>query len=80
MLMLVDCRSFVSFVISEMVKKLGLSTEACDPVFVKVANGETIRSISWVMEFIWWTEGHTFMFPMRVLDLGVFDAIWVLIG
>jgi hypothetical protein len=27
------------------------------------------------MEFIWWTEGHTFMFPMRVLDLGVFDAI-----
>jgi hypothetical protein len=44
-------------------------------IVVKVANGEYLYSTQMVPEFTWWSHGTTFVTPMRVLDLGAYDAI-----
>lgn len=75
MLMLVDSGSSTNFTSQEMVKKLGLVTEDCKPLVVKVANGEMLSSNKQVRELMWWAGGHTFQTTMRVLNLGVFDGI-----
>jgi hypothetical protein len=74
-LMLVDSGSSTNFISQEMVKKLGLVTEDCKPLVVKVANGEMLSSNKQVRELMWWAGGHTFQTTMRVLNLGVFDGI-----
>jgi hypothetical protein len=74
MLLLVDAWSYINFISKEMVEKLGLKTEECSPMVVKVASREMLRSDSQVKELMWWARGHTFVTTMRVLDLGVFDV------
>jgi hypothetical protein len=75
MLMLVDSRSSTSFISQTMVDKLRLNSEPCAAVTVKVANGEVLRRDKKVREVTWWTGGHNFVSSMRVLDIGVYDAI-----
>ena len=75
MLMLVDSGSSTSFISQAMVDKLKLATEPCSPVSVKVANGEVLRSDRRVKDIRWWIGGHTFVSTMRVLEIGVYDAI-----
>lgn len=67
--MLVDSGSSTSFISKQMVK-LRLEVEECDPVRIKVASGDIMMSNQRVKEMKWWTGGHTFTFPMRVLDIG----------
>lgn len=76
MLLLVDAWSYINFISKEMVEKLGLKTEECSPMVVKVASREMLRSDSQVKELMWWARGHTFVTTMRVLDLGVFDGFF----
>lgn len=80
MLMLVDSVSTGSFISEAMVKKLGLPIEECSLVNVKVANGGILKSGRRVPEVRWWARRHNFVFPMRVLDIGVYDAILGLIS
>jgi hypothetical protein len=75
LLMLVDSRSSTNFIRKQMVEKLKLEVEECDLVKVKVASGDIMVSTQRVREVKWWTGGHTFVFPMRVLDIRVYDSI-----
>jgi hypothetical protein len=73
--MLVDSGSSTSFITKQMVEKLRVEVEECDLVRVKVASGDVMVSTQRVKEVKWWIGGHTFSFPMRVLDIGVYDSI-----
>jgi hypothetical protein len=75
LLMLVDSGSSTIFISKQMVEKLRLEVEECDLVKIKVASGDIMVSTRRVREVKWWTGGHTFVFPMRVLDIGVYDSI-----
>jgi hypothetical protein len=44
LLLLIDSRSSATFVNKELVERLGLETQSCTPVKVKVTNGEVMRS------------------------------------
>jgi hypothetical protein len=42
---------------------------------VRVANGDFLTCQYIVPNFTWWIQGHTFVFYMRVVELGGHDAI-----
>jgi hypothetical protein len=77
LLMLVDSRSCLVLFSKNMVEKLRMEVEECDLVRIKVASGDVMVSNQRMKEVKWWTRGHTFTFPMRVLDIGVYDSILV---
>lgn len=75
MLMLVDSGSSSNFISQHMVHMLGLKVEHCQPVKVKVASGHALDCNTMVKNLEWWSHGHFYHTDMRVLPLGVFDAI-----
>jgi hypothetical protein len=74
-IILVDSGSSGSFVHSQLLAKTQCTIQEASPVAVKVANGEYMHSTQVVPDFTWWSNGATFVTPMRVLDLGAYDAI-----
>lgn len=80
LLVLVDSGSYACFLSSNMVRRLGVNTKPCKPAVVKVANGDTLLSNTYIPVVEWWANGHTYHTTMRVLDLDAYDAIWGLIG
>lgn len=75
LLILIDSGSSATFVNRELVDRLGLLMKECQPVKVKVANGELMQSDRMVEALEWWSNGHSFTDDMRVLDLGAYDMI-----
>jgi hypothetical protein len=75
MLLLVDSGSSTSFISKGMVARLGLVTQACTPVPVKVVNGDILICDQLVPEVEWWANGHTYKTLMCVLNLAPYDAI-----
>lgn len=75
MLMLVDSGSTHSFVSRSFLEKVGISSVPTAPAQVKLANGETMVTDQWVPKFDWWINGYTLQADMKVLELGVYDAI-----
>jgi hypothetical protein len=75
LLILVDSGSSTYFIHAQMLDKLKCTVTDAPSVAVKVANGEYMHSNKIVPEFTWWSHGATFVTPMRVLDLGAYDAI-----
>lgn len=75
MLILIDSGSSNSFVNANMLDRIQCEVTETTPVAVKVANGEYMYTSKFVPALSWWSHGATFTTPMRVLDLGGYDAI-----
>lgn len=74
-IILVDSGSSSSFIHSHLLTKTECEVQTVPSIAVKVANCEYLYSTQMVPEFTWWSHGTTFVTPMRVLDLGAYDAI-----
>jgi hypothetical protein len=75
MLILVDSGSSNCFINANMIKRIQCTVKETTPMLVKVANGEYMQTSKIVPDLTWWSHGATFTTPMRVLDLGGYDAI-----
>jgi hypothetical protein len=74
-IILVDSGSSGSFIHSQLLEKANCTVKEAPTVAVKVANGEYMHSTQIVPDFTWWSNGATFVTPMRALDLGAYGAI-----
>jgi hypothetical protein len=74
-IILVDSGSSSSFIHPHVLSKIQCTVTEVPSMAVKVANGEFMHTSKLVPEFTWWSQGATFVTPMRVLDLGAYDAI-----
>lgn len=74
-LILVDSDSSTSFINSTFFPRVGIVPQPCSPRQVQVANGELMRCDQWVPQLNWWSQGHSFVTDMRVLDLGAYHAV-----
>uniref|UniRef100_A0ACD5YQQ8 Uncharacterized protein n=1 Tax=Avena sativa TaxID=4498 RepID=A0ACD5YQQ8_AVESA len=75
LVILVDSGSSSSFIHAHILERIRCTVAEAPSVAVKVANGECLYSTQIVPEFTWWSHGATFNTPMRVLNLGAYDAI-----
>jgi hypothetical protein len=75
LIILVDSSSSGSFLNANMVARLQCKVQQTTPVSVRLPNEQTITCDSVVPDFTWWTQGETFHTPMRVLNIGAYDAI-----
>jgi hypothetical protein len=75
MLILVDSGSSNSFINENMLDRIQCEVQDAPPIPVKVANGQYMYTTKIVPALTWWSHGATFTTPMRVLDLGGYDAI-----
>lgn len=75
MLLLVDSGNTHSFVNSSFAARTGVPTTSIAPIAVRVANGQKLSCTAMVQQLQWNVQNHQFTTDMRVLDLGVYDAI-----
>jgi hypothetical protein len=75
MLILFDSGSSHSFISSQFVETVKLSTEPMQPIKVKLANGEWLITDKKVPKLQWYCQGHTLCIDMVVLDMHPDDAI-----
>jgi hypothetical protein len=75
MLILVDSGSSNSFINANMLNRIQCEVKDAPSIPVKVANGQYMYTNKIVPALTWWSHGATFTTPMRVLDLGGYDAI-----
>lgn len=75
MLLLVDSGSTHSFVNSSFAAQIGAATTTISPISVRVANGQRLHCTAMVPQLQWCVQEHQFTTDMRVLDLGVYDAV-----
>jgi hypothetical protein len=80
MIILVDSGSNSSFINTHMLPRIQCEIIDVPPIPVKLANGEFIYTSKMVLELTWWSHGATFTTPMRVLDMGGYDAILGITG
>lgn len=75
LIILIDSGSSGSFINANLVSRLRCSVQKTTPVTVKLPNEQFLSCDSVVPDFTWWTQGETFHTPMRVLNIGAYDAI-----
>lgn len=75
MLLLVDSRSTHSFVNATFAARIGAATTNISPISVRVANGQRLNCTAMVPRLQWCVQEHQFTTDMRVLELGVYDAV-----
>lgn len=75
MILLIDSGSTHTFVTRSFATRAGCTISSAPAVPVKIANGQLMESNSQVSGLQWWTQGHTFLTDMRILDLGAYDAV-----
>lgn len=75
MLLLIDSRNTHTFVTKGFAERAGCIVSPAPTMPVKVANGEIMLSQEQVKGLTWWTQGHTFVNDMRILDIGAYNAI-----
>jgi hypothetical protein len=75
MLLLIDSGSTHTFVTKQFAERAGCPISAAPAMPVKVANGQMMTSSEQVKGLTWWTQGHTFVTDMRILEIGAYDAI-----
>lgn len=75
MLLLVDSGSTHSFVNASFAKRITAATKPIPTVAVRVANGQQLQCTEMVPQLQWTAQGHKFSSDMRVLQLGVYDAV-----
>lgn len=75
MLILVDSGSSHSFVSQAFLQTVGIQSSSTQAMQVRLANGEVMVTDHCVKDMEWWVEGSTLKADMKVLELGVYDAI-----
>ncbi|XP_071683515.1 uncharacterized protein [Lolium perenne] len=75
MIILVDSGSSGSFLNTGLAEKLKCQIQKTEAVSVKLPNEQSLHCDSLVPDFTWWTQGETFHTPMRMLNIGAYDAI-----
>ena len=75
LLMLIDSGSSSSFISVAAADRLQGVMPLKSHTAVKIANGGTLQSDSWIPGCEWNTQGHTFHTDLRVLELGCYDVI-----
>ena len=74
-LILIDSGSSSSFLSQKTADTLKCDLTSAPPVTVTVANGEKILSQQQVLNFTWWTQGHTFSTNVSILPLPYYDMV-----
>ena len=74
-LILIDSGSSSSFLSQKTADTLKCDLTSASPITVTVANGEKILSQQQVLNFTWWTQGHTFSTNVRILSLSYSDMV-----
>lgn len=69
MLILIDSGSSHSFVSSAFLQNVGLTVIPAVAKHVKLASGDTLITYKIVPGFEWWSNGHTLVTDMQVLDM-----------
>lgn len=75
LLILIDSVSSNTFISHAAVERLQCTTQPTAVVAVTATNGEKLPSTEMVPQVTWWTQGHTFSTPARVLDLTHYGMI-----
>lgn len=75
MVLRIDSGSSHTFVTKSFADRAGCRISPAPAVPVKIANGQFMQSDSQVLGLQWFTQGHTFVSNMRILDLGAYDAV-----
>ena len=74
-LILIDSSSSSSFRSEKTADTLKCALTSAPPVSVTVANGEKLLSQQQVLNFTWWTQGHTFSTNVCILPLPYYDMV-----
>ena len=75
MLILIDNGSSHSFISSDFHQTIGINPIPATAQQVHLASGDTIISDKLVPGLEWWSNGHTMVTDMKVLDMEAYDAI-----
>ena len=75
MLILVDSGSSHSFINQQFVQLLNIPTLPMPAQQVRLANGDTLTTNTWVPKLEWWSNGYTVQTNMKVLQMPAYDAI-----
>jgi hypothetical protein len=75
LIILVDSGSSSSFINEHMLACISCKVTDGPAMQVKLANGALVSTTRMVPKLTWWCQGATFTTPIRVLDLGGYDAI-----
>ncbi|KAK6119956.1 hypothetical protein DH2020_046304 [Rehmannia glutinosa] len=65
---LIDSGSTLSFLQEAIARRLGCKLSVVKPLLVKVANGQRLVSTCRAKGFTWTMQGHTFTYPLRLLQ------------
>jgi len=69
LLILIDSGSTCTFISTKTATALNCVLMPAPPIQVAVANGDKLQSNHQVLNFSWWSQGHTFTTDARVLPL-----------
>jgi len=75
LLILIDSGSTCTFISSKTANTLNCVLRPAPPIQVAVANGDKLQSTHQVLNFSWWSQGHTFTTDARVLSLQYYDMV-----
>jgi hypothetical protein len=75
MLVLIDSGSSHSFISSAFLQTVGITPMTVSAQSVHLASGDTLISDEVVPGLEWWSNGHTMITDMKVLDMEAYDAI-----
>jgi hypothetical protein len=67
LIILVDSRSFHTFINSALAQKLQFPTIPIAPMAVRVANGDVLPCTAEIKNFEWWIQGNTFQVDVKVI-------------
>lgn len=74
-LILIDSGSVSSFISTNLAQRLECATQPMPPRQFTVADGHPVHCTSFVPNFEWGVQGHTFNHSVHVLNLGFYDMI-----
>jgi len=75
MLILVDSGSSHSFINQQFVQLLNIPTLPMPAQQVRLANGDTLTTNTWVPKLEWWSNGYKVQTNMKVMQMPAYDAI-----
>ena len=75
LLILIDLGSTCTFISTKTATALNCVLMPAPPIQVAVANGDKLQSTHQVLNFSWWSQGHTFTTDARVLPLQYYDMV-----
>ena len=75
LLILIDSGSTCTFISTKTATALNCVLMSAPPIQVAVANGDKLQSNHQVLNFSWWSQGHTFTTDAHVLSLQYYDMV-----